>query len=258
MLRYLLALTLLVAASYDQDKPADQPSTPPANTQATSPNNSAPNPTLHVLKRVAPIYPFDAGKGGIQGKVVLRVLVSETGDVESAEVVSGEKELIQSALDAAKKWKFEPYVVNGKAIKVRTNLPFDFYFSGNATDYKDKPPTPSASPATGDGKAGASDKPLPTRVRVSSGVIGGLRLRAVQPIYPPDAKANHVQGTVILHAIIGIDGHIENLTVVSGPRELQQAATGAVEQWVYRPYLLEGKPVEVDTTIELHFNLNRF
>ncbi len=148
MFRYLLSLALLATAGYAQEKAAEQPSTPPANTQATSPNNSAPNPTLHVLKRVAPIYPFDAGKGGIQGKVVLRVLVSETGDVESAEVVSGEKELVQSAIDAAKKWKFEPYVANGRAIKVRTNLPFDFYFSGNATDYKEKQSKPSASPAT--------------------------------------------------------------------------------------------------------------
>lgn len=255
MLRYLLALTLLVTASYGQDKPADQPSTPPANTQATSPNNSAPNPTLRVLKRVAPIYPFDAGKGGIQGKVVLRVLVSETGDVESAEVVSGEKELIQSALDAAKKWKFEPFVVNGKAIKVRTNLPFDFYFSGNATDYKDKPPTPSANPATGDAKAGSSDKPLPTRVRVSSGILPGLILHQVQPIYPPEARANHIHGTVVLHAIIGNDGLVKSLTVVAGPKELTQAAIGAVEQWTYRPYTLAGKPVEIDTTVEIHFNL---
>ena len=256
MLRYLLALTLLVAASYDQDKPADQPSTPqPAISQPTAPANPAPPPKLLIRKSVRASYPLEAGEKGIQGKVIVRVLISETGEVTSAEVVSGEKELTRSALEAVKKWQFEPYVVNGKAIKVRTNIPFDFYFSGNAKDVKDEPPLASTDSGTA-GKAGSLDKPLTPRVRVASGVVAGLRLHTVQPIYPPQAKAARVQGRVVLHAIIDKDGRIQNLTVVSGPKELVQAATGAVEQWTYQPYLLEGKPVEVDTTIEVNFALN--
>jgi protein TonB len=77
------------------------------------------------------------------------------------------------------------------------------------------------------------------------------------PIYPVDAKAAHVQGTVVLGAIIGTDGTVKDLHVVSGPDQLQQAALDAVRQWRYRPYLLNGDPVEVRTTINIIFTLAR-
>jgi TonB family protein len=253
MFRYLLSLTLLVAICYGQEKPAESPQQPPS-TQSNPSANPTP-PKLQVRKSVRASYPLQAEEKGIQGQVIVRVLISETGDVETAEVVSGEKELTQSALEAVKKWQFEPYLVNGKAIKVRTNIPFDFYFSGNAKDVKDDPPPASTGPVRGE-KAVDADKPLTPRVRVASGVVAGLLLHTVQPIYPPEAKAARVQGRVILHAIIDKDGRIKSLTVVSGPKELIQAATGAVEQWTYRPYLLEGKPIEVDTTIEVNFVLS--
>ena len=253
MFRYLLSLTLLATISYGQEKPAEPPQQP-ASAQPNPPANPAPPPKLQVRKSVRASYPLEAEEKGIQGQVIVRVLISEAGDVETAEVVSGEKELTRSALEAVKKWKFEPYLINGKAIKVRTNIPFDFYFSGNAKDVKDDPPA-STDPVAAE-KADSTDKPLPPRVRVASGVVAGLRLHTVQPIYPPEAKAGRVQGRVILHAIIDKDGRIKSLTVVSGPKELIQAASGAVEQWTYRPYLLEGKPIEVDTTIEVNFALS--
>jgi protein TonB len=75
------------------------------------------------------------------------------------------------------------------------------------------------------------------------------------PVYPPIAKAARVSGTVVLQALIGKDGGIESLHVVSGPAMLQQAALDAVKSWVYRPYLLNGKPVEVETTVNVIFTL---
>jgi protein TonB len=69
------------------------------------------------------------------------------------------------------------------------------------------------------------------------------------------ARAARLQGTVRLHAIIARDGSIENLTVVSGPAMLIKAAMQAVEQWRYSPTLLNGLPVEVDTVVDVHFNL---
>jgi protein TonB len=77
----------------------------------------------------------------------------------------------------------------------------------------------------------------------------------ISPLYPPEAKAAGVQGTVALKATIGKDGHVTNLSVVSGPAMLQQSAMDAVKQWVYRPYLVNGEPVEVDTTLSVTYTL---
>jgi protein TonB len=96
--------------------------------------------------------------------------------------------------------------------------------------------------------------PKPTGpVRVSSGTMAGTLISQPQPVYPPIAKAAHVQGAVIIHAIISKQGTIENLNVVAGPPMLRGAATDAVQRWRYKPYLLNGEPTEVDTTITVNF-----
>ena len=79
----------------------------------------------------------------------------------------------------------------------------------------------------------------------------------VPPVYPPDAKTARIQGKVILEAVIGKTGHVENLKIVSGPAELQQSALDAVRQWVYKPYLLKGNPVEVITKITVNYTLSK-
>ena len=95
-------------------------------------------------------------------------------------------------------------------------------------------------------------KPRP----VSSGVMEGMLIRKVIPTYPAIGRAVRAQGTVQLQATISREGTIENLRVVSGPPILQQAAIDAVKQWRYRPYLLNGEPVEVETTINVDFRLD--
>ena len=109
----------------------------------------------------------------------------------------------------------------------------------------------------GTGPAITVAKPKPTGpARISGGVIAGNILTKTQPIYPPIARAAHQGGTVVLHAIISKNGTIESLSVISGPAMLVGAATDAVKQWRYKPYLLNGEPTEVDTTIMVNFNLN--
>ena len=77
----------------------------------------------------------------------------------------------------------------------------------------------------------------------------------VMPVYPPAAKKAKIEGTVVLSAVIGDDGNIKNLQVVSGPNELQQSTLDAVRQWTYKPYLLNGDPVEVKTTVHVVYTL---
>jgi protein TonB len=93
------------------------------------------------------------------------------------------------------------------------------------------------------------------RVRVSQGVTAGLVIHKVQPSYPPLARTARVQGSVVLAAIIGKDGNIQNLHVISGHPLLTQAALDAVKQWKYKPYILNGEPVEVDTQVTVNFTL---
>jgi protein TonB len=96
--------------------------------------------------------------------------------------------------------------------------------------------------------------PKPTGPQhVSSGVIEGLAISRPQPVYPPIAKAAHVQGVVVLHALISKQGTIEDLKVVSGPPMLTSSAVDAVKRWRYKPYLLNGEPTEVETTINVNF-----
>jgi protein TonB len=90
-------------------------------------------------------------------------------------------------------------------------------------------------------------------LKVSSGTVAGMALSQPTPVYPPIAKAAHVQGVVVLHAIISKQGTIENLSVISGPPMLTTSAVDAVRRWRYRPYLLNGDPVEVETTINVNF-----
>ncbi len=94
-------------------------------------------------------------------------------------------------------------------------------------------------------------------VRVSGMVEAGLLLNRTIPLYPPIAKATGTQGTVVLQATISRGGTIENLHVVSGPSLLQQAALDAVKSWKYRPYLLDGAPVDVETTVNVIFTLRQ-
>jgi protein TonB len=94
------------------------------------------------------------------------------------------------------------------------------------------------------------------RVRVSQGVTAGLVIKRVNPTYPPLARTARVQGSVVLAAVIGKDGTIQNLHVLSGHPLLTQAALDAVKQWRYKPYILNGEPVEVDTQVTVNFTLS--
>jgi TonB family protein len=97
---------------------------------------------------------------------------------------------------------------------------------------------------------------VPGSIGVSSAVILGQLIHRVRPEYPSIDKAERKSGIVVLAAVVGTDGYIHNLEVLDGPSAtMEQSALRAVQQWEYKPYLLNGEPVEVDTTINVVFNL---
>jgi protein TonB len=97
---------------------------------------------------------------------------------------------------------------------------------------------------------------VPQRIRVSSGVSTGLLIRKVTPNYPPLAKQARIQGAVVLQAEISKEGTIQNLQLISGHPMLAPAAIEAVRQWRYKPYLLNGEPVAVETQVVVNFSLS--
>jgi protein TonB len=92
-------------------------------------------------------------------------------------------------------------------------------------------------------------------VHVSSGVATGQLLAPIQPVYPAIARQARIQGTVVVQAVISKDGRIENVRVISGPPMLQSAAVEAIQRARYRPFMLNGEPVTVETTINVVFTL---
>lgn len=249
----------------NERKPAakELSSAPQTNTSGTAVQASATLPDstgLEAIYTPDPVYPLGARERELQGQVVIRLVISQSGEVESATIVSGEPILAEAAVDAMRKWKFKPYIKDGKAVRARVPMSFNFAFKGNVTQIKEAahPPAPHSqgTSATSDAaKTGPVVNQRPVKLRVSQGVMDGIKIYDVSPVYPPEARRRHIQGEVILRATIGTDGLINNLQVISGPAELVQAATGAIQQWRYRPYLLKGEPFEVDTVITVKFHM---
>jgi protein TonB len=99
--------------------------------------------------------------------------------------------------------------------------------------------------------------PRETAQAIPGIVVAGKIIRKDTPVYPEIAKQEHMGGTVILSAIISKEGTISSLDVIASPdRALSDSAVEAVKHWTYHPYLLNGQPTEVDTTITVNYNLN--
>jgi periplasmic protein TonB len=86
-------------------------------------------------------------------------------------------------------------------------------------------------------------------------MLEGMLIRRVQPVYPPLARTAHVQGPVVVYALISKAGTMENVHAISGHPMLVPAAIDAVSQWRYRPYILNSEPIEVETQITVNFLL---
>jgi protein TonB len=113
-------------------------------------------------------------------------------------------------------------------------------------------------PLLGQPVGAKSDEPTtpPPRVQVSSAEMGKLLMKRVPPEYPEKARSQWLQGTVMLRATVSREGNVIDVSVISGDRELSKAALRAAKKWRYHPYLVGGEPVEVETTIQINFQLN--
>lgn len=186
---------------------------------------------LDLISQVAPVYPPLAKQARIQGDVELSAVIGTDGKVKNLMVVRGHPLLVQAALDAVRNWVYKPTLLNGEPVEVKTTISINFTL----------PPPDKAE--------------TPTRIRVGGNVQAANLVTQVKPTYPPEAKQAGIQGKVELSALIGKDGTVVDLKVLSGDPLLAAAAVDAVKNWVYRSTLLNGEPVEVQTTIDVNFTL---
>jgi TonB family protein len=119
------------------------------------------------------------------------------------------------------------------------------------------PPPPPPPPPPAYSGSPQSTPATPARIRVGGNVQAAMIIRKVVPVYPTEAKSAGIQGVVQLGVILAEDGTVAEITVLDGPDALAQAAIDAVRQWVYRPTLLNGRPVQVETTVSVNFTLNQ-
>ncbi len=113
------------------------------------------------------------------------------------------------------------------------------------------PDSPKSEQPTGQ----EAPKPKVPRIRIGGNVAKSQLKHKVQPQYPQEARDNRIQGTVRLHVVLSTAGKVQQLEIVSGDPVLAKAALEAVRQWEYKPTLLNGEPVEVDTTVDVIFSL---
>src|SRR5208282_4669140 len=239
----------------------------PTGTMASIPGT---NPHLQIregamralrIQTIDPIYPPLALQTHVQGSVILIVVVNSSGDVENLAPITGPPMLVEAATEAVKQWKYRPYLLNGEAVEVQTTVRINFALSGDDDARGSVTDAPVETSTGGDvigvvAPAPPPGSPLPKRIRVSSGVAQGLLLSRVQPEYPADARESRIQGVVVLQATIDKEGNIVQLELVSGHPMLAPAAIEAVKQWKYKPYLLNGEPIEVETQIQVNFTLS--
>jgi TonB family protein len=200
-----------------------------------------------LIKKIAPVYPPLARQARIQGIVVLRIVISKSGEVGNAQLVSGHPMLAPAAIEAVKQWRYEPYEPGGEPVEIQTDVQVNFRLAGE----------PEPKGTVGDNPGGYSlPAATPGVPRAPEAVMRTLRSEKVDPVYPAEAVRQRIEGSVVLDARVGASGEVEDATLISGHPTLAAAAIEAVKQWKYRPYMVDGKPGAVETTVRMNFALS--
>ncbi|HKV76882.1 MAG TPA: energy transducer TonB [Candidatus Sulfotelmatobacter sp.] len=237
MVRLLSACsTLMIFVAF-----AASQNTPQAPIQV--PANSVPT---FLVRKVAPVYPPLARQARIQGTVVLRIVIDKEGGVRNPEIVSGHPMLSPAAIEAVKQWRYGRYISDDKPVEVETVVRVSFKVADG----------PEVSTPVGSRQSSSPREGIPHLTRVSAGIMEELLEHKVDPGYPGDAKEKHIEGTVLLNVDIDSEGSVGRVELLSGHPMLAPAAMDAVLEWRYRPFMLNGEVVPVETTVEVKFALS--
>jgi len=187
-----------------------------------------------LIKKVNPIYPEEARKAKVEGIVILKARADEQGNIEKVRILkSKDPYLSQAALEAVRKWKYEPFYLKGK-------------------------PTPIVFTITVNFKLREEEKPEKSLVKgvvLARGEIKPPRLiKKVEPVYPPQAKQKGIEGIVILEVQTDAEGNVDKVNVLKSESTLfNKAAIEAVKQWKYEPVIIKGKPTPIIFIVTVAF-----
>ncbi len=197
-----------------------------------------------LIKRVEPVYPEDAFKAGVGGVVIVEVTTDTFGRVKATKILRSIPLLDQSAMDAVRQWIFEPGLIDGKRREMIFTVTLTF-------DAKRGQPGAKAEATKGE------ELPRVQPIRITTDIQQPKMIKRVEPDYPQIARQARVEGTVILEATTDIYGRVKGVKILRSIPLLDQAAMDAVRQWVYEPFLVNGKPREVSITVTLVFALDK-
>jgi TonB family protein len=194
-----------------------------------------------LMRKVNPEYPEQAKLEGIEGSIKLTITVNEEGNVYEIKTDPENNPILEkAAIDAVKKWKYNPILLNAKPVPVIATATVVF-------SLKDATPPGQAQKAPSEIKVPKS-KPLKI---VSE---GEKWIHTVQPVYPEEAIKAGIQGQVLLEVTINEEGLVYDVRVVQGHPLLAKAAVAAVKQWQCKPTLLNNEPVPsiIEQTVIFH------
>lgn len=188
-----------------------------------------------------PEYPKKALKKKLEGSVVLRLSLDETGQVVNAVALSGDQEFAEAAIRGVRKWKYSPYLINNTAVRVTTLVSIDFRLNGSGkpeitASYKDW---------------------LPENVfKVGGSVSPPRAIYTPDPAYTLEARSEKYKGTCVLAVVVGVDGRSHEIRVLRPlGKGLDEQAIEAVKQWKFSPGKKDGQPVAVMIKVEVQFRL---
>jgi TonB family protein len=228
---------LFLTPPFNPDAPSHQPRGVPVGVPGGVSKNIAQG---EVLVKATPIYPSIAKQVNASGEVQVEIIIDENGQVISAKAISGHPVLRSAAEDAARKWVFNPTLVDGKPVRQPGVLKFVF-----------TAPMPSASVPTTEATSAETSK----QINVSGGVLQGMAIKKAQPPYPPIARAARASGAVQVQVTISETGEVTEASVISGHPLLRDAALQAARQWLFKPTELSGVPVKVQGILTFNFTL---
>jgi TonB family protein len=197
-----------------------------------------------VEHRAVPEYPEQALTEGIEGDVIFKIVVDETGKITFSESVQGDPLLVATSMDALRDFRFRPYRLNGNPIRVESQLGFHFALHRKGETAKGHVEYMYTIPFRPEFR---------TEVLSDAGVsvLWPRKVSGAEPQLPPELAGK--AGSVYLTITIGADGKVQDVKVLGGDEQFVSPVVAAVKQFVYEPQLVDGKPSVMTTPASYHF-----
>ena len=204
---------------------------------------------LKPAYKVPPIYPPLAKVGGVQGIVTLKVHIKKDGTVSAVNVLSGPQILAQSAIDAVRQWRYAP----GPRLPAVTTVTVNYTLADRK---QQKPKDAAGDPPIGSGASAMAPQGAAGAVyRVGKDVTAPVKVYGPDPPYTQEGRQAHLNGQVIMAAVIDAKGNVDSVQEISKPlgKGLDESAMKTLRTWKFKPATREGQPVPVKVKIEITF-----